>query len=148
MLSAGWNAHRLNAPGKFLISAPEHDIPKRARAYLVTDQAVSETSARHAGLRPGLDEISRNAILTGNQRLPESGNLPGAERDTARSQDALWLALCAAPDEGWDIGDLINFTGMSRATIYRHLREHISQGRVIQVARGRWRARTTPEPSP
>jgi FtsK/SpoIIIE family len=148
MLNAGWNAHKLNAPGKFLISAPEHDIPKRARAYLVTDQAVSETSERHAGLRPGLDDISRQAILDGNRRIPESGNIPGAERDTDRTQDALWIALCAAPDEGWDIGALINFTGMSRATIYRHLREHISQGRVIQVGRGRWRARTTPEPSP
>ena len=27
MLSAGWQAHTLNAPGKFLISAPEHDTP-------------------------------------------------------------------------------------------------------------------------
>ena len=34
MLSAGWQAHTLNAPGKFLISAPEHDTPRRARAYL------------------------------------------------------------------------------------------------------------------
>jgi hypothetical protein len=37
MLSAGWNAHALNAPGKFLVSAPEHTSPKRARGYLVTD---------------------------------------------------------------------------------------------------------------
>ena len=27
MLAAGWHAHTLNAPGKFLISAPEHDTP-------------------------------------------------------------------------------------------------------------------------
>jgi S-DNA-T family DNA segregation ATPase FtsK/SpoIIIE len=32
MLAAGWQAHTLNAPGKFLISAPEHDTPRRARA--------------------------------------------------------------------------------------------------------------------
>ena len=30
MLTAGWNAHTLNAPGKFLISAAEHDTPPRA----------------------------------------------------------------------------------------------------------------------
>jgi len=47
MLAAGWNAHTLNAPGKFLISAPEHDTPRRARAYLVTDEAVTATAARH-----------------------------------------------------------------------------------------------------
>jgi hypothetical protein len=55
MLKAGWNAHKLNAPGKFLISAPEHDIPRRARAYLVTDDMVAETSARHARIPRGLD---------------------------------------------------------------------------------------------
>lgn len=38
MLAAGWLAHKLNAPGKFLISAPEYDTPRRAHAYLVTDQ--------------------------------------------------------------------------------------------------------------
>ena len=41
MLTAGWHAHTLNAPGKFLISAPEHDTPRRARAYLVTDDDVT-----------------------------------------------------------------------------------------------------------
>ena len=58
MLKAGWNAHKLDAPGKFLISAPEHDIPRRARAYLVTDQMVSATSARHTKIRPDLDHVS------------------------------------------------------------------------------------------
>src|ERR1700689_100173 len=53
MLSAGWQAHTLNAPGKFLISAPEHDTPRGARAYLLTDQAVTETASQHASLRPG-----------------------------------------------------------------------------------------------
>jgi hypothetical protein len=41
-LRAGWDAHNLNAPGKFLVSAPGHDRPKRVRAYLLTDQAVTE----------------------------------------------------------------------------------------------------------
>ncbi len=62
MLAAGWHAHKLNAPGKFLISAPEHDIPRRARAYLLTDEAVSATASRHADLRPELDEVSRQAL--------------------------------------------------------------------------------------
>jgi S-DNA-T family DNA segregation ATPase FtsK/SpoIIIE len=43
---AGWSAHNLNASGKFLVSAPGHDTPKRARAYLLTDQIVTETAAR------------------------------------------------------------------------------------------------------
>jgi FtsK/SpoIIIE family len=32
MLAAGWHAHTLNAPGKFLVAAAEHDTPKCARA--------------------------------------------------------------------------------------------------------------------
>jgi hypothetical protein len=45
MLRAGWDSHNLNAPGKFLISAPGHDRPERARACLLTDQIVTETAA-------------------------------------------------------------------------------------------------------
>jgi hypothetical protein len=62
MLAAGWHAHTLNAPGKFLISAAEHDTPNRARAYLITDQAVAGTAAMYASYRPPLDPISRQAL--------------------------------------------------------------------------------------
>ena len=62
MLRAGWDAHNLNAPGKFLVSAPGHDRPKRARAYLLTDQVVAETAAHYAPYRPRLDETSLRAI--------------------------------------------------------------------------------------
>ena len=59
MLTAGWNAHKLNAPGKFLVSAQEYDIPRRARAYLLTDEAVAYSAARHAQIPRQLDDISR-----------------------------------------------------------------------------------------
>ena len=52
MLRTGWDAHNLNAPGKFLVSAPGHDRPKRARGYLLTDEVVTETAARYASHRP------------------------------------------------------------------------------------------------
>lgn len=63
MLRAGWNALKLNAPGKFLVSAPEHDTPRRARAYLVTDEMVTETAAWNSQVPRQLDAISRNAML-------------------------------------------------------------------------------------
>jgi hypothetical protein len=56
MLAAGWHAHTLNAPGKFLIAAAEHDTPKRARAYLLTDQVVEAAANYYADFRPPLDE--------------------------------------------------------------------------------------------
>jgi FtsK/SpoIIIE family len=49
--------------GKFLVSAPGHDSPKRARAYLLTDEGVTGTAARYAGHRPELDTESQRAIL-------------------------------------------------------------------------------------
>jgi S-DNA-T family DNA segregation ATPase FtsK/SpoIIIE len=158
MLKAGWNAHRLDSPGKFLISAPEHDIPRRARAYLVTDRTVSEASVRHAPVRPELDYVSRNAMhavgrpvttaftTASYYRTDDSGQV--TTDVPATPEDSLWVALCAAPDEGWGIGALMRFTGMARATLYRHLREYVEDGRAYQVSRGHWRARTTDEPTP
>ena len=160
MLAAGWHAHKLNAPGKFLISAPEYDTPRRARAYLLTDEAVSDTASQHADLRPELDEVSR-AALGGPGRTPTDGpgGQPGPSAaatavrasasqadEPAGADDALWFALCMAPAEGADIGELMRVTGMSRPTLYRHLASHARAGRAIQVSRGRWRAITLPEP--
>jgi S-DNA-T family DNA segregation ATPase FtsK/SpoIIIE len=158
MLTAGWHAHTLNAPGKFLVSAPEHDTPRRARGYLVTDQAVKDTSAHYAGSRPELDEVSRRAITSagesaGNTDAPDSGPSDVSQPEETppeqtTPENALWLALCMAPEDGADVAALMKVTGMSRPTLYRHLGQHAKSGRAVQVSRGRWRAMTTEEPSP
>ena len=67
MLAAGWQAHTLDAPGKFLVSAAEHDTPRRGRAYLITDEVVASTASLHADLRPPLDEMSQQAIEERNR---------------------------------------------------------------------------------
>jgi S-DNA-T family DNA segregation ATPase FtsK/SpoIIIE len=158
MLSAGWQAHTLNAPGKFLVSAAEHDTPRRARGYLVSDQAVTDTAARYAESRPQLDEGSRRAVSAASDADPRLADesrpsepaqtKPHPREEAGSAEDALWLALCMAPNEGSEIRELTRITGMSRPTLYRHLREHSRAGRAVQVSRGRWRASTTEEPSP
>ena len=68
MLAAGWAADTLNAPGKFLISTPEHTTPRRARAYRVDDHDVAAIAARHADGRPRLDALCprrRRPVATG-----------------------------------------------------------------------------------
>ena len=154
MLAAGWNAHTLNAPGKFLIAAAEHDTPRRARAYLVTDRAVADTASIYADLRPPLDEVSRQAI---EQHGPEGRHGTSADdpigpsfppdegRDrldgTEETPEAiLWAALSLAPDDGTTVPDLMEATGMSRPWVYLRLRELAELGQVVQVSRGRWRA--------
>ena len=154
MLRAGWDAHNLNAPGKFLVSAPGHDTPKRARAYLLTNEVVAGTAAHYANSRPMLDAESRRAI--GAARRPDapsrdSGPAIANSPETADAQetaDVLWLALCHAPAEGLEVGELMRITGWKRTKLYRHLREHAEAGRAVLVSRGRWRALTTGEPSP
>jgi hypothetical protein len=159
MLAAGWQAHTLNAPGKFLISAPEHDTPRRARAYLVTDQAVASTASSYAALRPALDDVSLRALEERAQMRPDepgqpampayaggTAGSPGDDRDAPAT--LLWLALCLAPPEGADIAELMSASRMNRTTLYRHLIEHSRAGRAVQVSRGRWRAAPTGEPGP
>ncbi len=155
MLNAGWHAHTLNAPGKFLVSAPEHTVPRRARAYQLTDGDVARTAAMYAGRRPQLDDVSRRAIrpesataqpVPGDTQIVpgEPADIPGSY-ETTTAEDALWLALVLAPDDGADIAELMRASGMTRPTLYRHLSQLAGAGRAIQVSRGRWRAATTEE---
>ncbi len=157
MLAAGWNAHTLNAPGKFLVSAPEHTTPRRARAYLVTDDDVARTVARCAASRPQLDDVSRQAIHPGRTVVDPAwyltdphgdvGEVSGAPdtNDTTTLEGTLWLALCAASEDGADIAELMRATGMGRSTLYRYLAQLAQDGRAVQVAWGRWRAISTGE---
>jgi FtsK/SpoIIIE family len=151
MLTAGWDAHKLNAPGKFLISAPEHETPRRARAYLLTDDMVAATAARHAPPRPALDAISQAAIDERAQARPDEpghtalsdhadddGRSP--EDDRGAPEAILWAILCIAPPEGATVPDLMEQTGMSRPWVYQRLSDMARRGHVIQVSRGRWRA--------
>jgi hypothetical protein len=157
MLTAGWQAHKLNAPGKFLISAPEHDTPRRARAYLLTDQAVSDTASQHAQSQPVLDEVSRRAVDERPGTPPgapatrhDTGHTesPGhAQIDAGRAPDTiLWAVLSLAPDEGVTVPELIDETGMSRPWVYQRLQDLVRNRQVIQVSRGRWRATPDDEP--
>lgn len=103
MLTAGWHAHTLNAPGKFLVSAPEHTTPKRARAYLVTDDDVARVTAHYGPRRPQLDDVSRAALDAGPavtepvpwylKNAPRVPDEPAGTPDGGRHQDHRRLAL-------------------------------------------------------
>jgi len=116
MLAAGWQAHTLDAPGKFLVSAAEHDTPRRGRAYLITDEVVASTADLYADLRPSLDEVSQQAIEKQNRgeraatAASETGephaSSPDTETSTATRTTALrsscgprcpWLRTKASP---------------------------------------------------
>jgi hypothetical protein len=142
MLSAGWNAHKLNAPGKFLVSSQEYDIPRRARAYLVTDEAVAYTAARHAQIPRQLDDISRAAIERAYTDQPRTNpvNIEDIAEERADSNSILWGALSAAPPEGIAVSELITITGMSRRWVFWRLKQLADRGEAVQTVRGHWRA--------
>jgi S-DNA-T family DNA segregation ATPase FtsK/SpoIIIE len=151
---AGWQPQRLDAPGKFLIRAPEHTTPKRARAYLITDAEVSATARRHAGNRPTLATRTnrpadpdnpipeRNTEDDGNsdRQAPRIPRQREPFHDQSTPEGVLWRALRTAPAEGLPIGDLISITRKYRTWVYDQLQHHNTAGRVTQVSRGRWRA--------
>lgn len=137
MRAAGWAADTLNAPGKFLVSTPEHHTPRRARAYRLDDDAVADIAARHAPHRPHLDELSQGAgTPNDDDGHEEAGHSDGAEPDDAA--DALWAALQDAPALGCSIKDLMTATGKGRSWVYARLQEHAAKGVVAQVGRGHW----------
>ena len=156
MLKAGWDAHNLNAPGKFLVSAPGHDRPKRARAYLVTDEAVANTAAHYAnvppGARCGIPPCDRFRAAGRRAESPESAPEQGNPEETEEAQQTTAARSgkrYARPrPKDWQLSELMRITGWKRTKLYRHLREYAEAGRAIQVSRGRWRAQATEEPSP
>ncbi|MES9541061.1 cell division protein FtsK [Actinomadura sp. NPDC000600] len=140
MLSAGWHAHTLNAPGKFLLSAPEHDTPRRGRAYLLTDATVAETAERHAPIRPTLDEVSLRALDEAHMTPASEPSVLVAPSREDHAETALREALDGAPDEGLPIAHLLMLTELSRPTLYRRLAELVKAGHAVQVGRGRYKA--------
>ena len=102
---------------------PSHDTPKRARAYLLTDQVVADTAAHYAGNRPELDQESQRAIIAssnprpsregnsaGDSGSPDAGQSASADGHDSRRR-AMAGALCMAPEEGTEIGELMRITG-------------------------------------
>ena len=142
MLSAGWHPHTLDAPGKFFVLADGLTQPRRARAYLVSDDDVTATVTRHAPTRPALDPLSTTAI----DNPPEHDDVIDGELVDNDPEETLWKALHDAPDHGLTVPELMLQTGMRRTWIYDRLQSHATAGRARQVSRGRWRATDAASP--
>ncbi|HEY1699788.1 MAG TPA: FtsK/SpoIIIE domain-containing protein [Trebonia sp.] len=136
--NAGWQAHQFGKPGEFMVSDPEHSAPEKHRAYLITDERVARHAATCAAGRPAMPQTARSATQS-------TGTAPARTDDGNGPEIALWAALRAAGPEGVSVADLMTATGMTRPTLYRHLRARARAGRACQVARGYWRAADGPE---
>ena len=107
----------------FLIAAAEHDTPKRALVYLLTDETVEAAVTYCADLHPPLDAVSQQAIEDQDSSPERTVVPPDPDAMTSDGggdgpETLLWLALMLAPEDGTTVPDLMTATGMSRPWIY------------------------------
>jgi S-DNA-T family DNA segregation ATPase FtsK/SpoIIIE len=143
MYNNGWRADMLNAPGKFLISSPEHQRPLRNRAYEITDEDVSETADTYAPTRPysgggavNLDkpetqQASDNhaPVTTGKNESAVAPNLSIKQMRALRAERQLWSVLSRAP-AGYTTAELAEMVGMGQRWTRYRLAEHQKAGHV------------------
>ena len=144
MVNSGWHAHKLTKPGEFLISDPEHGIPERNRAYLLTDSqrdhhvsGCTPMRPRPAPSQPDAPYPDAPTVHEPPQAAPDG---PPEGDEHPRPETALWDALVDASPEGISVAELEAKCGMGRSWVYRRLQAHATAGRAVQVRRGYWRA--------
>jgi len=81
--TAGWHPETLTRPGTLLISAPEHTVPRPARAYRLEDTDVPAIARRNAPRRPpGAGQHPRPASAGGGpENAADSRTGPGRMDD-------------------------------------------------------------------
>jgi S-DNA-T family DNA segregation ATPase FtsK/SpoIIIE len=143
-LSAGWRAERLSGPGYFLVLVPgQHELPRPARVYWLSDEAVRTAAAQPAVRRQSLDAASAQAV-----EAPFRAPQPSQEASDSNRRDdpdeALLAALMAAPSAGLTARELAARIGRSRSWTFERLRHHAKAGRAVQLGHGRWCEVTRP----
>ncbi len=116
MLNAGWHAHTPQRPRQVprLRTRARHS---QARPRLPRHRPGRQRNrSAYADSRRRLDEVSRRAIDASKRcqrridgrHEPSDAEPAGAEpaAGMATAEDALWFALCMAPEEGTEIGEL------------------------------------------
>jgi DNA segregation ATPase FtsK/SpoIIIE, S-DNA-T family len=158
--TAGWHAQTLTRPGTFLISAPEHTVPRPARAYRLADADVPTIARRHANHRPpGAGQHTTGDNAADGSQPPATGTDVAARRaDHTRRRRAgrrgrpvtdagqVLAALEQAGPDGLTVHALVQATGLSMSTVYRRLRALAKTGHAEPARNGRWRTATPADP--
>ena len=87
MLKAGWHAHKLNAPGKFLVSAHPSTTPRAAPAP--TSSPTTTSKRQSHGMHPRARSSTSSHATRSPQhppRLPSSRNRASRATATARTR--------------------------------------------------------------
>jgi len=141
-LGSGWRPDRLGGRGYFLVLLPgQHEQPRPARAYLLTDAAVmAVASQRWTGERAALDPASANAAEKPLE-LPTASEVATDGHAVPQREDpdmALLAMLRDAPRGGMTAPELATRIGRSRSWTFSRLRTYAKTGRAVHVGHGRW----------
>ncbi|MCW6008228.1 cell division protein FtsK [Micromonospora sp. CPCC 205371] len=159
MLTAGWHAHKLDAPGKFLISArePAFAVPRPARGYYITTTDIGRIVAAYGTYTPHPNPYATPAATDAETESTlddtptddeaaepadtATGGVAAAVIDRSPTPERRLLeALQHAPDDGLTAPDLVRTTGKPRVWVYRRLKHLAATGHAEQPSYGRWRA--------
>ena len=113
-VNSGWHAHKLTKPGEFLISGPEHAMPERNRAYLLTDARRDYHAAHCAPMRPRMTASQPDMPDTPPEPPQTAPDGPPHGEGHPRPETALWDALVDAGPEGVSVAELEAACGMGR----------------------------------
>lgn len=140
MLKAGWAAHILNAPENSSSPYPATTRPSRHALTFSPTRRLPIPPPITRTATPAWTRESRGAIIAADETRANTAESPAhdippaetgyfADASAAPTADeALWLALCIAPAEETDVGELLRLTAMSRPTLYRRLADHAKAG--------------------
>lgn len=141
----GWRPSAIPSDrnGSFYIRSPLYKRPLLARAYWLTDDDVQEAAESLAAFRTAIDVGTWNhltaapvkaAVEAGSEDAPDDGIVDAIVVDDDPAERVL-AALQLGKEK---VKDLLEFTGLPRPTLYRHLKALESQGMVINPRRGVW----------
>jgi S-DNA-T family DNA segregation ATPase FtsK/SpoIIIE len=150
-LGAGWRPDRLSGLGYFLLLLPgQHEVPRPARAYWLTDETVRAAACRTGAQRSALDPAS--AAAASDPQPPSTAvDVPAVEVLSPRRDDpdaALLAVLRSAPRGGLAAHELAARIGRSRSWTFDRLSFHTKAGRAVRLRHGRWAAARGGVPSP
>jgi DNA segregation ATPase FtsK/SpoIIIE, S-DNA-T family len=140
----GWRPSTIDASreGSFFIKSPKYKRPVLARAFWLDDDEVDRENEQWSKARTDVDPDTWEPVLT--RAEPDSAAVvPVVDQkmivDADLIEDDPFEVILAALERGRTrVAELEADTGMSRATLYRHLRKMAEDDLVSNPARGQW----------
>lgn len=147
----GWRPSTMpsNREGSFLIKSPEYKRPLLGRAFWLEDDEIDREAALWGPQRTAVDDATWNPVASG-ESLSVTVSASGAvelRKDTGGGSEIVDAVIVDDDprERVYDalrrrsrVPDIAEDAGLSRPTVYRHLKALSEQGLATSPARGVW----------